>query len=120
MKKNDHQHETQPEHERGLERRPALEGASVEGEGEPDGRDRIGADGEQLRQARESERPPARPRERGSEETLGFERRGERVTATVRLAADDRQEIVPVEDAGQALTAEQKRTRDAWLGSRVR
>jgi predicted metalloprotease with PDZ domain len=37
-------------------------------------------------------------------------------TATVVLAEDPREEIVPVESAGGALTAEQREFRAAWLG----
>jgi predicted metalloprotease with PDZ domain len=47
---------------------------------------------------------------------IAFERRGERVSSTIRLAADPRREVVPIEDTGQALTSAQKRFRDAWLG----
>ena len=53
----------------------------------------------------------------GDELSISFERRGERVSSTIRLAADPRREVVPIEDTGQPLTAAQKRFRDAWLGS---
>jgi hypothetical protein len=56
----------------------------------------------------------ARP---GSEMAIVFERRGRRVASTVRLEADPRQALVPAEQAGQALTADQRRFRAAWLGS---
>ena len=51
----------------------------------------------------------------GDELPIAFERHGERVSSTIRLAQDPRREVVPVEDAGQTLTAAQKRFRDAWL-----
>ena len=53
----------------------------------------------------------------GDELPIVFERRGERVSSTIRLADDPRREVVPVEDTGQSLTPAQKRFRDAWLGS---
>lgn len=52
----------------------------------------------------------------GDELPIAFERRGERVSSTIRLAADPRREVVPVEDAGQTLTAAQRRFREDWLG----
>lgn len=59
-------------------------------------------------------------RKPGEELPIAFERRGERVSSTVRLAPDPRREIVPMEDAGQSLTAAQRRFREDWLGSAVR
>ena len=59
-------------------------------------------------------------RKPGEELPIAFERRGERVSSTIRLAPDPRREIVPVEDAGQSLTAAQRRFREDWLGSAVR
>jgi predicted metalloprotease with PDZ domain len=44
-----------------------------------------------------------------------FERRGRRITSTVRLAEDRQIEIVPAEDAGGTVTAAQKRFRAEWL-----
>jgi predicted metalloprotease with PDZ domain len=58
-------------------------------------------------------------RKPGDQVPLVFERRGQRVTGTLRLAEDPRVEIVRAEDAGQALTQEQRRFRDAWLSSRA-
>jgi predicted metalloprotease with PDZ domain len=58
-----------------------------------------------------------RSRRPGESVPLIFERRGQRVTATVRLVDDPQQEVVTVETAGQALTDAQKRFRDAWLSS---
>jgi predicted metalloprotease with PDZ domain len=46
-----------------------------------------------------------------------FERRGQRVSATMKLVEDSRREIVPAEQAGQTLTMAQRRFREAWLGS---
>jgi len=51
----------------------------------------------------------------GDELSIAFERRGERVSTTIRLAQDPRREVVPIEDTGQSLTAAQRRFRDAWL-----
>ena len=59
-------------------------------------------------------------RKPGDQVPLVFERRGQRVTAMLRLAEDPRMEIVRAEGAGRALTPEQKRFRDAWLGSPAR
>jgi predicted metalloprotease with PDZ domain len=52
-------------------------------------------------------------REPGETLPVVFERRGERVNATMRLVADPRQELVVDESA----TAEQRRFRDQWLSS---
>jgi predicted metalloprotease with PDZ domain len=49
-----------------------------------------------------------------------FERRGERVTSVMKLVEDPTLELVPAEDAGQALTDAQRRFRDAWLNSAAR
>jgi predicted metalloprotease with PDZ domain len=49
---------------------------------------------------------------------LRFERRGAPITATLRLVEDPRIDIVPAEDAGQALTDAQRRFRVGWLSSR--
>jgi len=57
-------------------------------------------------------------RKPGDELPIAFERRGgERVTATLRLVADPRVEVVTFEEAGRALTDAQRRFRRAWLGS---
>jgi predicted metalloprotease with PDZ domain len=60
--------------------------------------------------------------ERKPGETLSivFERRGQRITALLRLAADPRVEIFPVEESGRQATAEERRVRDAWLSSAAR
>ena len=43
--------------------------------------------------------------------------RGQPLTSTIRVIADPRFEVVPAEQAGQALTDAQRRFRDAWLRS---
>ena len=53
----------------------------------------------------------------GDQVALVFERRGSRVTSTLRLVADPRIEVLTVERAGGTLTAEQRRLRDGWLSS---
>jgi predicted metalloprotease with PDZ domain len=45
--------------------------------------------------------------------------RGQPVSATIRVIADPRLEVVPAEQAGQALTDAQRRFRDAWLRSQA-
>jgi predicted metalloprotease with PDZ domain len=49
-----------------------------------------------------------------------FERGGQTVKAAAVLVADPRHEIVTAEEAGQVLTAAQKRFRDSWLRSAAR
>jgi predicted metalloprotease with PDZ domain len=58
-------------------------------------------------------------RKSGDDVPVVFERRGDRVTSTIRLVQDPRREVVPAEDAGQALTAAQKQFRSAWLASQA-
>jgi predicted metalloprotease with PDZ domain len=53
----------------------------------------------------------------GERMAIAYERRGERRTTTVTLAADPRGELIPVEDAGGTLTDAQRRFRAAWLDS---
>ena len=60
-----------------------------------------------------------RVRKPGEMMTVVFERRGQRVTATLRLVEDPRQELVPIEKATQPLSDAQKRLRDAWLSSAI-
>jgi predicted metalloprotease with PDZ domain len=56
----------------------------------------------------------------GAQVALHYVRRsGETVKTTLTLEEDPRIEVVPVEQTGGALTAEQKQFRDRWLGSRV-
>ena len=57
-------------------------------------------------------------RKPGDAVDVTFQRRGQTVTGTLRPVEDPRIAILPVEDAGQALTAEQRRFREAWLRSR--
>ena len=57
-----------------------------------------------------------RQRKPGDELSIDFERRGRRVSAKLRLAADPQLEIVPA----QSVSAEQRRLRDAWLSSAAR
>ena len=59
-----------------------------------------------------------RTRRPGTEVPITFERRGQRITATLRLIEDPRQELVPAEAAGQSLTDAQRRFREAWLSLR--
>jgi hypothetical protein len=49
-----------------------------------------------------------------------FERRGQQLTATLRLIADPTLELVPAEQAGQPLTPAQRRFREEWLSSASR
>ena len=59
-----------------------------------------------------------RSRRPGSSVAIEFERRGRRVTSTLRLIADPRLELVPVESTGTRLTDAQKLFRNSWLASR--
>ncbi len=59
-------------------------------------------------------------RKPGDAVSVVFERRGQRVTSTMRLVEDPRRELVPAEEAGQALTDAQRRFRDNWLSSAAR
>ena len=61
-----------------------------------------------------------RARRPGDAVPMVFERRGQRVSATVTVAADPRQEIVPAEEIGQVLTDAQLRFRAQWLGTAAR
>ena len=56
-------------------------------------------------------------RQPGDQVPVVFERRGQRVTGTLRLAGNPLIEIVRAEDAGETLTEEQRQFRDAWLSS---
>jgi predicted metalloprotease with PDZ domain len=56
-------------------------------------------------------------RKPGDRIAIVFERRGQRVTGMCRLAEDPRVEIARAEDAGRAITQEQRRFRDLWLSS---
>ena len=56
----------------------------------------------------------------GDQIAIAFERRGQRVTGMLRAVEDPRVDIVRAEDAGRAVTQEQRRFRDIWLGSPAR
>jgi predicted metalloprotease with PDZ domain len=57
-------------------------------------------------------------RKPGDEMSIVFERRGgERVSATLRLVADPRVEIVPIEETGRMPSGAQRGFRKAWFGS---
>jgi predicted metalloprotease with PDZ domain len=56
----------------------------------------------------------------GDEMSIAFERRGQRVSARIGIAADPRVEVVPIESTGRQPTTEQRRLRDAWLSSGAR
>lgn len=56
-------------------------------------------------------------RKPGDTVPVTFERRGQQVTATIRLGEDPRREVIAAEQAGQPLTDAQRRFRDAWLSS---
>jgi len=58
-----------------------------------------------------------RQRKPGEEVTLEFERRGQRVTGTLRLIANPQLEMIRAESAGRPLSAERRRLREEWLGS---
>jgi predicted metalloprotease with PDZ domain len=58
-----------------------------------------------------------RARRPGDEVPIVFERRGQRVSASLRLVADPRVEVMTAERAGRQPTSDQRRLRDAWLGS---
>jgi hypothetical protein len=53
----------------------------------------------------------------GESVPIVFERRGQRVNATLHLVEDPHVELVPVENTGTPMTADQKRFRDGWLSS---
>ena len=50
---------------------------------------------------------------------IRYEQRGREVTATLRLAEDPRLEVVTFERAGRPVSAEIRRFREAWLGSKA-
>ncbi len=58
-------------------------------------------------------------RERKPGETLPitFERRGERVSGSIKIIEDPRIEVVRVEESGRAVTPAEKMFRDLWLSS---
>jgi hypothetical protein len=54
----------------------------------------------------------------GQQLPIVFERRGVRVSGVLRLVEDPAVEVVPAENAGQSVSPEQRRFRDAWLTGR--
>jgi predicted metalloprotease with PDZ domain len=58
-----------------------------------------------------------RERRPGESFTVVFERRGQRVSSTIRLVEDPRQELAPIEDTGRPLGVAERSFRDAWLSS---
>jgi len=64
--------------------------------------------GQQFTQAVAARRP-------GDELPIVFERRGERVTGTLRLGVNPNRDVVPAESLGQTLTESQRGFRAAWL-----
>ena len=61
-----------------------------------------------------------RGRRPGDALPIAFDRRGQQITATVRIVADPRQELVPAEQVGLALSPSQRRFREQWLSSQTR
>jgi predicted metalloprotease with PDZ domain len=61
-----------------------------------------------------------RERKPGETVPIVFERRGQRISATLRLVPDPHVEIVPIDQVGQQPDADQRRFRDAWLSSAAR
>jgi predicted metalloprotease with PDZ domain len=59
-------------------------------------------------------------RKPGDSLQMVYDRRGERITAVLKLVEDPSLEVVPVEEAGQKLTDVQRKFRDAWLASAAR
>ena len=56
----------------------------------------------------------------GEHVTLIYERHGQRATTTVNVDEDPRRELLPVEQAGGSLTADQRRFRETWLSPQAR
>jgi predicted metalloprotease with PDZ domain len=61
-----------------------------------------------------------RERKPGESLPIAFERRGQRTTGTLRLAAEPRVDIFPIERGGRQPSAAERRFRDAWLSSPAR
>jgi predicted metalloprotease with PDZ domain len=59
-------------------------------------------------------------RKPGDDLPIVYERRGQRMTGTLRLVQDPRVEVVATESAGRSITAAQQRFREMWLSSRSR
>jgi S1-C subfamily serine protease len=56
----------------------------------------------------------------GEEIALVFRRRGQEVHATATLAESNQLELVPVEETGATLSADQNAFREGWLNSKVK
>ncbi len=56
----------------------------------------------------------------GESLSIVFDRRSQRVTATLTLVEDPRQILVPAESSGAAVTDAQKRFREQWLNAQSR
>ena len=56
-------------------------------------------------------------RKPGDSVAIAFDRRGERMSATLALIENPHRELVAVEDAGQTLTDDQRKFRDRWLSA---
>ncbi|MBI2188979.1 MAG: M61 family metallopeptidase [Acidobacteria bacterium] len=61
-----------------------------------------------------------RERKPGDTVSVTFDRRGQRITGTARLATDPRVEISPVEQTGREPAADERRFRNGWLSSAAR
>ncbi len=59
-------------------------------------------------------------RKPGDSVQVVYDRRGERITSVLTLVEDPGLELVPAEEAGQALTDAQRKFRDSWLASAAR
>jgi predicted metalloprotease with PDZ domain len=59
-------------------------------------------------------------RKPGDSLQMVYERRGERITAVLKLVEDPSLEVVPAEEAGQTLTEVQRKFRESWLSSAAR
>lgn len=76
----------------------------------------ISVDGVNTTSAAEVEQAVSKRRP-GDMMPIVYERRGRRVTSTIRLIPDPGVELVTAEEAKQPVTPAQKSFRDAWLGS---
>ena len=77
----------------------------------------VSIDGSPVRSGADFE-SAIRSRRPGSTVSIAYERRGAQATTALRVAEDPRQEVVPVEAAGQTVTDTQRRFRTAWLATR--
>jgi predicted metalloprotease with PDZ domain len=79
----------------------------------------VAAGGTKLNNAAEFTRA-LQARKPGESLAITFLQRGRPVSTVLALVEDSRIQMVPAEEAGQALTEAQRTFRDAWLGSRLR